>query len=144
MSKAHWKPHPNAIARDGSISPNAHRVWSVIRSHENKQGEAHLGNETIAKESKMTVRSVQRAKVELTKKEMLITTYTTKEGCLKRPTKEKAKHGEPTLAEILVFEVTDAWEKRQHQKHTCHGCGSCHECRTAESKYQQELRDFGF
>ena len=152
MSKAPWKPHPHSIARDGSLSPNAHRVWSVIRSHENRQGEAHISNDTIAKEAGMNERTVRRSKKELTERKMLETpfkpkgrgqgscTYKTKEGCLKAPTKEISS----AVEKILKTEITPEWEERQHRKHSCFGCGSCHECRTAESKYQQELRDIGF
>ena len=138
-----WKPLPHSIARDKAISPNAFRVWAVIRSHEDKHGHAQLSNETIAEESAMNRRTVQRAKKELTERKLLkilfqpkgrnqgSCTYKTIQGCHKVPTKEK----ELTKSDLLKFEVTPSWEKRMHAKHDCYGCGWCHQCRDYE--YQQ-------
>ena len=134
-----FKILPHHVARNPHLSANAFRVWCVIRSHENQDGEAFPSLETICRESNLNRRTVQRAKKELIHLELL--------AVLSRPAaKGKSSCRYSTLSgkgqcqkctskdtHYIGSIPSQKWYAKMEIVHDCGGCGWCATCRNRDA-----------
>lgn len=139
--KIPWRKHPVNVTRNSHLSANAYRLWSVLRSHEGKDGIANPGKEVICRDSNLNTRTIIRAERELIGLGMLDVVFKPR-GKNQGNAKYRTKEGDPNLCQKCP-----AYENKEHQsipgvhwyeamdkKHDCGGCGWCFQCRSRDGK----------